>query len=100
MQRKDSDLRNANTQLVDLQDNLAEYEASDSELRNRIEVLESMLAEQRMLNGKSMTSRIREIEAMLSAERRKVESMTLESNVTDVVSTPKVIPNRFNKKSH
>jgi len=62
-----------------------------------------MLAEQRMLNGKSMTSRIREIEAMLSAERRKVESMTLESNVTDAVSytdTPKVVsPNRFTKKS-
>ena len=104
MQRKDSDLRSATTQLVDLQGNLAEYEASDGELRNRIEVLESMLAEQRMLNGKSMTSRIREIEAMLSAERRKVESMTLESNITDAASyteTPRVVsPNRFNKKSH
>ena len=104
MQRKDSDLRSATTQLVDMQGNLAEYEASDGELRDRIEVLESMLAEQRMLNGKSMTSRIREIEAMLSAERRKVESMTLESNIIDAASyteTPKVVtPNRFNKKPH
>ena len=104
MQRKDSDLRSATTQLVDMQGNLAEYEASDGELRDRIEVLESMLAEQRMLNGKSMTSRIREIEAMLSAERRKVESMTLESNIIDAASyteTPKVVtPNRFSKKPH
>jgi len=104
MQRKDNDLRNANTQLGDLQDNLAEYEATDGELRNRIDVLESMLREQRMLTGKSMSSRIREIEAMLSAERRKVETLTLESNVnefaTSSVETPKVIStNRFNKKS-
>lgn len=83
---KDKDLNDANNQLNNLQSNLAEYEEIDDALRNRIEVLEELLSQQRMLAGKSMNSRIREIEAMLSAERRKVESLTIESNISDVTA--------------
>ncbi len=92
---KDTDLVHANSKLANMQDDLAEYEANDGELRNRIEVLESMLSEQRQLRGKSMSSRIREIEAMLAAERRKVESLTVESSVSEIttqsISTPRVV---------
>lgn len=104
LQNKDQDLRDANNQLNDLQSNLEDYEAHDSELRNRIEVLESMLAELRLLAGKSMSSRIREIEAMLSAERRKVESLSIESSINEVSarSTPvtKVVTSSMISRSH
>lgn len=105
LQRKDDDLRNTRGQLESLQDNLHEYRENDGELRNRIEVLETLLTEQRRLTGKSMTSRIREIEAMLAAERRKVESLSIESSINEVStyssSTPRhiVTTARFGKKS-
>lgn len=105
LRNKDTDLRDAKGQLADLQDNLSEYEEHEGELRDRIELLESLLAEQRRLTGKSMSSRIREIEAMLSAERRKVESMSIESNISEVSSiassTPRVVvtSRRFGDKS-
>ena len=93
------ELQSANNQLAD-------YQLNDSELRNRIEVLESMLQEQRRLAGQSMSNRIREIEAMLSAERRKVESLTIQSSISEVsttsVATPKIVSvakRRSSKKS-
>ncbi len=82
------ELQNKDNELYDLQSNLEEYQEMDDALRNRIDVLESMLAEQRLLAGQSMSSRIREIEAMLSAERRKVESLTLQASVAEVSSAP------------
>ena len=74
---------------------LADYELNDGELRNRIDVLESLLMEQRRMAGKSMSGRIREIEAMLAAERRKVESLSIQSSISEVsntgVATPKLV---------
>ena len=65
-----------------------------------------MLQEQRRLAGQSMSNRIREIEAMLSAERRKVESLTIQSSISEVsttsVATPKIVSvakRRSSKKS-
>jgi len=104
LQNKDNDLRDTKGQLASLQHDLSEFEENDSQLRNRIEVLETLLAEQRRITGKSMSSRIREIEAMLAAERRKVESMSIESSINEVsvtrVTSPRVVrTTRFRKKS-
>ncbi len=72
---KDKDLQGALSQLGDLREKLAQMTASDAELRSKIEKLEMLLAEQRKTAGRSLQSRIVELEAMLDAEQRRADEL-------------------------
>ncbi len=54
---------------------LNEYRECDKALRERIEILEQMLSEERKKAGQDLLLRIMELEAMLEAERNKVDDL-------------------------
>ena len=74
-QGKDSELRDALSKLGDLREKLAQMTASDADLRSKIERLELLLADQRKTAGRSLQSRILELEAMLDAEQRRADEL-------------------------
>jgi chromosome segregation ATPase len=89
MRGKDNDLKDALTQLGDLREKLAQMSASDADLRAKIERLEMLLAEQRKHAGRSLQSRILELEAMLDAEQRRADELPEIPMVTRVKQTTK-----------
>jgi len=74
-QGKENDLRDAMAQLGDLREQLAKSNASDADLRAKIERLEMLLSEQRKTAGLSLQSRILELETMLDAEQRRADEL-------------------------
>lgn len=72
---QESELRDALNQSTELQDSLADYQSNDAALRATIEKLQTMLNEERHSASQTLLSRIRELEAMLEAERRKADEM-------------------------
>ncbi len=74
-QAKDAELRDALGQLGDLREKLAQMDASNADLRAQIERLEMLLAEQRKTAGRSLQSRILELETMLDAEQRRADEL-------------------------
>ncbi len=81
---KDAELKNALNQNLELQEKVAGYQTSDAELRAMIVELQTRLAEERRLAGHSLLSRIKELEAMLEAERRKAAELREIPEVTTV----------------
>lgn len=77
-------LRDAANRALDLQNKLAEYKSNEAELRAMIEKLNVLLKEERRLAGQSLLSRIKELEAMLEAERRKADELPTVPEVGDV----------------
>jgi len=74
-QSNENDLRNALAQLGDQREKLAQMNASDDDLRSQIARLELLLAEQRKTAGRSLQSRILELETMLDAEQRRADDL-------------------------
>lgn len=93
MQAKDSDLNGALTQLGDLREKLAKMNASDADLRAKIERLEMLLADQRKTAGRSLQSRILELEAMLDAEQRRADELPEIPAVTRVTQKTRTAAN-------
>ena len=67
-----------------LQAQLAEYQNQEHSLLERIQELETQLTTARKDASKTLMSRILELEAMLQAERRKVEEFHLMPGVAEV----------------
>ncbi len=81
---KDGELRDALNQISALQEQLAGYQSSDEDLRALIVNLQTLLSEERRLAGQSLLSRIKELEAMLEAERRKADELREIPAVSDI----------------
>ena len=71
----DKELRDAMTQLGDQREKLARATASEDDLRSQIARLEMLLADERKTAGRSLQSRILELETMLDAEQRRAEEL-------------------------
>ncbi len=79
-----AELRDAASNALDLQNSVADYKSNEAELRATIEKLQVMLKEEKRLAGLSLLSRIKELEAMLEAERRKADELHTISEVGEV----------------
>ena len=74
-QGRENDLRDALSQSGDLREKLAKMAASEADLKLKIERLEKLLEDQRKTAGRSLQSRILELEAMLDAEQRRADEL-------------------------
>lgn len=79
-----AELRDAVNQSLELQNTVADYQSNEAELRAMIEKLQGLLRDERKLAGKSLLTRIRELEAMLEAERRKADELKVTGDVGQV----------------
>jgi len=81
---KDRELRESAEQVLALQDSMSALETNNDELRAMIVNLQTLLSEERRLAGQNLLSRIKELEAMLEAERRKAAELREIPQVSDI----------------
>lgn len=79
-----AELRDAVNQALELQNTVADYQSNEVELRAMIEKLQQLLSDERKMAGTSLLTRIRELEAMLDAERRKADELHVIGDVGNV----------------
>lgn len=79
-----AELRDAVNQALELQNTVADYQSNEADLRAMVEKLQKLLSDERKLAGQSLLNRIKELEAMLDAERRKADELHVIGDVGNV----------------